>query len=99
MGNMDVCAQQYLCATALFILSCLLHSSNVIIDCVISDIFHGKNVVYGTNTADKRFLIDMMNKTQFNRVQEENNRIASHYSTPDVSVSLEKEYYRILSDV
>ena len=41
----------------------------------------------------------MIQKIQLHEVQENNNIISVHYSTSDVSVSLLKECYRILSDI
>ena len=71
--NTDNCAEQYRCATALFISYFLSNLSSVIIDLAISDPGHGKNVLYGINDVYKNFSIDILNKIQFPDIQENSN--------------------------
>ena len=63
----------------MFILSCLLHSSNVII---------GRDF----SAPGESFQIDKMKKTQLSKVQDNTNRIAACSSTLDGSVILSKEF-------
>ena len=72
----------------MLILYCILNSSNVIIDHTIYDPVHGKYVVDDINAVEKRFLIYMMNRIQFNKLQEDNNIIAAHSSNAYIYVSL-----------
>ena len=47
--NTDGCEDQYLCATALYLLSMLAHAYNIIIDCGVGSPGHGIEVVDGLN--------------------------------------------------
>ena len=54
------CADQYIFATALYLLSILLQAFNIIIDRGISVQVHGKEVVDGLNYTHKRFIFHLM---------------------------------------
>ena len=54
--NMDGCAEHCRCNTALFLLSVLLESHNRNIEYGISAPGHRREVVYGLNNTDKRFI-------------------------------------------
>ena len=62
MGNTDGCAEQYFCATALYLLSMLSHAYNIIINPGVGATGHGREVVGGLNYTRKRFL-SMLIKT------------------------------------
>ena len=47
------CAYQYICATALYLLSMLYHPYNILSDHGDGAPGHGKDVVYGFNNTDK----------------------------------------------
>ena len=47
--NTDGCAEQYICATAIYSLSMLYHAYNIVIDCGVGAPVHGKYVVDGLN--------------------------------------------------
>ena len=60
MGNSDGCAEQYRCASALYLLSVLSQSHSIIIDWGISAPGHGKEVVHGLNAIDKQYMYKLM---------------------------------------
>ena len=47
---MDGCAEQYHCTTALYLLPMLAHTYNIIIDCGVGALGHGREFVDGLNT-------------------------------------------------
>ena len=51
--HMDGCANQYRCASAIYLLSYLASSFSIIIDIIVGAPKHGKYVVDGLNTRDK----------------------------------------------
>ena len=54
LGNTDGYAEQYCCATAVYLLSMLAHSYNIIIYCGVGAPGHGREVFYGLNTTNKK---------------------------------------------
>ena len=58
--NSNVCAEQYRCASALYLMSVMSQTYSIIIDCGISAHGHGKEVVYGLNAFDKRYIYQLM---------------------------------------
>ena len=58
----DGCAESYWCATALFLLSSVAFTQDIIIDWMVGAPGHGKGVVDGLNAVDKTFLRDYMSK-------------------------------------
>ena len=63
--NTDGCADQYRCATALYLMSFLSQSHSIIFDWYISAPGHGKEVVEGLNSVDKRYMYQWMSNVQF----------------------------------
>ena len=62
--NTDGCAEQYRCASALYLMSVMLQTYSIIIDRGISARGHGKEVVDGINAVDKRYIsIDVQGST------------------------------------
>ena len=53
MGYMHGCAEQYICATALYLLSMLAHAYNIIIDRGVVAPGHGREFVHGLNNTEK----------------------------------------------
>ena len=51
--NIDGCAEQYICATALYLMSVILKFDSIRIYHGISAPLHVKEVVYGINSTDK----------------------------------------------
>ena len=60
------CAEKYIYATVLYLLSMLSHTYNIIIDCGVGETGHGKYVVYGLNATDKIFLSVLTETVQIN---------------------------------
>ena len=58
--NIYGCAEHYICATALYLMSIFSLEFYVIIDRGISAPGYGREVVYGLNTTDKRFIFQLM---------------------------------------
>ena len=62
--NTDGCAEQYRCASVLYLMSVMSQTYSIIIDCGISAPGHGKEVVDGLNAVDKRYIYKFMSKVQ-----------------------------------
>ena len=62
--NMDGCAEQYRCITALYVLSMLEHAYNIIIDCVVGPPVHGREVVDVFNDTEKCLFSMLMANVQ-----------------------------------
>ena len=60
----DGCAEQYICASALYPMSVISQTYSLIIDQGISAPGHGKEVVDGLNAVDKRYMYQLMSKVQ-----------------------------------
>ena len=54
--NTDGCAEQYRCASVLYLLSVMSQTYSIIIDCGVSEPGNGKEVVDGLNAVDKRYI-------------------------------------------
>ena len=52
----DECAEQYICETALYLLSILAHSYNIIINRGVGETVYVREVVDGLNATEIRFL-------------------------------------------
>ena len=59
-GNTDGCAEQYICAYALYLMSIMSQCYSIIIDQGISAPENGKEVVYGLNAVDKGYIYQFM---------------------------------------
>ena len=62
--NTDGCAEQYRCASALYLMSLISQTHSLIIDRGISAPGHGKEVVDGLNAVDKRYIYQLISKVQ-----------------------------------
>ena len=62
--NTDGCAEQYICATALYLMSVLSQRHSIIFYRGISAPGHGKEVVDGLNAIDKRYIYQLMSTVQ-----------------------------------
>ena len=63
-GNTDVFAEQYRCASALYLMSVISQTFYLIIDRGISAPGNGKEVVNVLNAVDKRYIYQLMSKVQ-----------------------------------
>ena len=64
VGNTDGCADQYICTSALCLMSVISQCYWVIISIIISAPGHGKEVVCGLNSIDKRYIYQLMSNGQ-----------------------------------
>ena len=62
--NNDGCAEQYICATELYLVSFLSQSHSIIFYRGISAPGHGKLMVDGLNSVDKRYMYQLMPNAQ-----------------------------------
>jgi hypothetical protein len=58
--NIDGCAKQYNCATAVHLLSMLSVKHNITIKQAVAAPGHGKDLIDGLNAVDKMFLKELM---------------------------------------
>ena len=58
--NTGSCSGNYICSTALYLVSVLSQALSVIIDCGFSASGHRREVAYGLNYIDKRFLFQII---------------------------------------
>ena len=63
-GNNDGCAKQYRFASAMYLMSVMSQFYSIIIDLGISAPRHGKEVVYGLNAIDKRYIYKLISTVQ-----------------------------------
>ena len=62
--NTDGCAEQYICASALYLMSVIAQTYSLTIDRGISATGHRKEVVDGLNAVDKCYIYKLMSKVQ-----------------------------------
>ena len=65
--NTDGCAEQYICASALYPMSVMSQDFSIISYRGISAPGNGQEVVYGLNAVDKRYIYQLMSKVQLSR--------------------------------
>ena len=63
-GNTGGCDEEYICASALYLMLVMSQCYSVIIDRGISAPGHGKEVVDGLNSGDKSYLYQLMSNVQ-----------------------------------
>ena len=63
-GNTDGYAEQYICATAIYLMSVLYQRHSIIFDQGIISPGHGKYVVEGLNAIAKRYMYQLMSTVQ-----------------------------------
>ena len=89
--NTDGCAEQYRCASALYLMSVMSQTYSIIIDHGISAPVHGKEVVDGLNDVDKRYIYRLISKVQLTGSIRFDSQIKIHTGTENKHVSLAKE--------
>ena len=62
--NTDGYTEQYICASALYLMLVMSQCYSIIIDWGISAPGHGKEVVDGLNDVDKRYIYQLMSTVQ-----------------------------------
>ena len=64
MENTDGCGEQYICASALYLMSVLSQYFSIIIDRGISAPVHGKEVINGINDIKKGYIYQLMSNVR-----------------------------------
>ena len=85
--NTDGCAEQYRCASALYLMSVMSQTYSIIIDRCLRAPGHGKEVVDGLNDVDKRYIYQLMSKIQLPGSFRFDSHIKMHTSTENKDVS------------
>ena len=62
--NTDCCAEQYICASAIYLMSVMSQCYYIIIDRGISEPGHGKDIADGINVVDKSYIYQLMSNVQ-----------------------------------
>ena len=92
LENTDGCAEQYRCASALYLMSLMSQTYSIIIDRGISSTVHGKEVVDGLNAVDNRYIYQLMSKVQLTGSIRFDSHIKIHTGTEKKDVSLAREF-------
>ena len=90
--NTDGCAEQYRCASALYLMSVMSQTYSIIIDRGIIAPGHGKEVFDGINAVGKRYIYQLMSKVQLPGSVIFDSHIEIHTSTENKDVSLANEF-------
>ena len=90
--NTDGCAEQYICASALYLMSVISQTYSLIIDWGISAPGHGKEVVDGLNDVDKPYIYQLISKVQLPGSIRFDAQIKIHTGTEKKDVSLAREF-------
>ena len=88
--NTDGCAEQYRCASALYLMSVMSRCYSIIIDRGISVPRHVKEVVDGLNDFYKRYIYQLMSTVQLPESNGFDSQIQMHTGNPKDDVSLAK---------
>ena len=86
--NTDGCAEKYICASALYLMSLMSQTYSIIIDCGISAPGHGKEGFDGLNAVDKRYIYQLMSKVQLLGLVRFYSQIKIHTGTENKDVIL-----------
>ena len=90
--NSDGCAEQYRCASALYLMSVMSQCYSVTIDRGISAPGHGKEVVDGLNYVDKHHIYQLMFKVQLPGSNRFDSQMKMHTDNQKYDESLAKEF-------
>ena len=96
--NADGRAEQYRCASALYLISVISQTHSIIIDRGICAPGRGKEVVDGLNAIDKRYIYQLMSKIQLPGSVRFDSRIKIHTGTENKYVSLAHEFKNHLEE-
>ena len=94
--NTDDCAEHYIRATELYLLSMLSQGFSVIIDRCISEPGHVREVVDGLNLTVKRFLLQLVSTVKFPGEKEYDTQMTMNSGTPTSDISLSQEFQKHL---
>ena len=90
--NTDGCTDQYLCTTALYLLSMLAHAYNIIIDSGVGEPGHGRYFVDGLNDTNKKFLSMLTTNVKLPGAAAYELERAMHTSTEKTDIGLAREF-------
>ena len=88
--NTDGCADQYICASALYLMSVLSQCHSIIIDWGIIAPAHVKEVFNGINAIYKQYIYQLMSNVQLPGSKTFDSQILIHSCTQNNDVSLAK---------
>ena len=88
--NTDNCADQYICASSLYLMSVFSQCYSIIINRGISAPGRGKEVVDGLNYIDKRYIYQLISNVQLPGSKIFETQILMHSSVQKHYVSLDK---------
>ena len=89
-GKTSGCEDQYICASALYLMSFLSQRHSIIIYWYISAPSHAKDMVGGLNSIDKLYIYQLMSNIQLPGSKTFDSQILMHSCTPENYVSLAK---------
>ena len=88
--NTGGCAEQYRCASALYLVSVLSQRHSIIFDRGINAPGHDKEVVDGLNLIDKQYMYQLMSNVQLPGSKTFDSHILIHSCPPKKDSSLSK---------
>ena len=88
--NTDGCAEQYICASALYLMSVLSQRDSIKFDQGISAPGHDKELVDGINSIYKHYMCQLMYTVQLPRSKTFDSHIIMHSCKPKNDVILAK---------
>ena len=97
MVNTDGCAEHYIYATALYLISIMSQAFSVIIYRVISSPGHGRKVVYGISAIYKQFFLQLMSTVHLLGEKVYDIKIVIHTVTHTSNVRFSVEFEKRLS--
>ena len=92
MGNIDGCAEQYRCVTAIYLLSIFSHAYNIIIDCGVGAPGHGRELFYGLNATNKRFIFMLITTLPLLGTAAYESQMVIHTSTANTDIILTRGF-------
>ena len=96
--NTDGCDEQYICASAIYLMSLMSKTYSIIINWGISAPGHGKEVIDGLNAVDKHYIYQLMSKVQPPGSVRFGSQIKIHTGTEHKDVSLAQEFKDYLEE-
>ena len=92
MENTDGCIKQYICPSALYLMSVMSQCYSVIIEQGISEPGNGKEVVDGLNAVDKCYIYQLMSYVQLPVSNIFYSQMQMHKGNKKYDVSLAKDF-------
>ena len=92
--NIYGCAEQYRCATVIYLLSMTAHEYNIIINCGVGALGHVREVEYFLNATYKMFLSMLMINVQLTSVAGHGAQMAMKTSTVNKYINISMEFQK-----